>query len=453
MNTTVNDNPEKEVNFQNDLQSIDLQSIDLLQEDMPLIPLSSKAAKPRIELLAPAGDLERLKMAVTYGADAVYLGGQVFGMRAAAKNFDLETMEEGVAFAHGHNAKVYLTLNIIPHDEDLDALPAYLESIKHIPIDAYIVSDPGTFDLIKEMFPETHIHVSTQANTTNTRTLKFWHRMGAQRVVLARELSFDEIHQINNNKPEDLELEAFVHGAMCISYSGRCLLSNYMIQRDANRGECAHPCRWKYAIVEEKRPGEYMPVYEDETGTYLFNSKDLCMVNHIPELVSAGITSLKIEGRMKTAHYVATVVRVYRMAIDAYLQDPSTWQPDPAWIEELNKASHRPFTTGFYCGQPGPEEHIYQDPKQLRTYDFVAKVLSYDPATNTATVEQRNRFYDGDHLEIIGPHKPLAHFTVTHLKDAEGQAIDNAPHPQQVVSFKVPFAVAPNDLIRKIRTD
>ena len=448
MNIKENFNPDNEVNFQNDLQYIDMQ-----QEDIFPTPLSSETEKPQIELLAPAGDLERLKMAITYGADAVYLGGQVFGLRAAAKNFSVEDLEAGVAFAHEHNAKVYLTLNIIPHDEDLEGLPAYLETIKHIPIDAFIVSDPGTFDLIQEMFPETHVHISTQANTTNTRTLKFWHRMGAQRVVVARELSFNEIENINENKPTDLELEAFVHGAMCISYSGRCLLSNYMIQRDANRGECAHPCRWKYSIVEEKRPGEYMPVYEDETGTYFFNSKDLCMVNHIPELVRAGITSLKIEGRMKTAHYVATVVRVYRMAIDAYLQDPANWQPDPAWMEELNKASHRPFTTGFYFGNPGPEEHIYEDPKQLRTYDFVAKVISYDPTTGTATVEQRNRFFDGDTLEIIGPHKELRHFTVTDLKDADGQAIENAPHPQQVVSFKVPFEVAPNDIIRKERSE
>ena len=408
-------------------------------------------AEYQVELLAPAGDLERLKIAITYGADAVYLGGQVFGLRAAAKNFTVEDLEEGVAFAHARGARVYLTLNIIPHDDDLVALPAYLESIRHIPLDAFIVSDPGTFDLIQEMMPHTQLHISTQANTTNTRTLKFWHRMGASRVVLARELTLEEITRINAEKPEALELEAFVHGAMCISYSGRCLLSNFMIQRDANKGECAHPCRWKYSIVEEKRPGETMPVYEDETGTYIFHSKDMCLINHIPQLLQAGITSLKIEGRMKTAHYVATVVRAYREAIDRYLADPNHWQPDPAWMEELNKASHRPFTTGFYFGPPGPEDHIYQDYQGDRTYDFVAKILSYDPETHTATAQQRNRFFDGDEVEIIGPHRELRRFTVTHLKDDTGQYIDNAPHPMQVVTFQVPFEVVPEEIVRKER--
>ncbi|SMP48944.1 peptidase U32 family protein [Anoxynatronum buryatiense] len=406
---------------------------------------------PSIELLAPAGDLERLKTAVIYGADAVYLGGQVFGLRAAAKNFSVSQLEEGVAFAHGHGAKVYLTLNIIPHEDDLKELPEYLNTISHIPLDAFIVSDPGTFDMVQELAPQIPIHISTQANTTNSQSLKFWHRLGAQRVVLARELSLQEIAQIRKEVPATLELEAFIHGAMCISYSGRCLLSNYMIQRDANRGECAHPCRWKYHLVEEKRPGEYMPVYEDATGTYIFHSKDLCLIQHLPQLIKAGITSLKIEGRMKTVHYVATVVRAYRMALDAYLTDPDNWVPDPTWMQELSKASHRPFTTGFYFDAPGPEDHIYEDTDQSRSYDFIAKIIDFDPHTMTATAEQRNRFFEGDEVEIIAPHRVLQRFTITKLKNEAGESIEQAPHPQQIVTFQVPFEVVPEALIRKER--
>ena len=409
--------------------------------------------KQSVELLAPAGDLERLKMAVLYGADAVYLGGQVFGLRAAAKNFTVSQLEEGVAFAHARNANVYLTLNIIPHESDLDHLPAYLESIQHIPLDAFIVSDPGTFDLVQETLPDVPIHISTQANNTNSRSLHFWQRQGASRVVLARELSLDEIHRLNQNRPTALEMEAFVHGAMCISYSGRCLLSNYMIQRDANRGECAHPCRWKYHLVEEQRPGEYMPVYEDETGTYIFHSKDLCMIRHLPELIETGVSSLKIEGRMKTVHYVATVVWAYRQALDAYLENPQTWQMDPAWEEELAKASHRPFTTGFYLDLPNEQDHIYQDTDEPRTYDFIAKILSYDPDTHTAVAEQRNRFYEGDQVEIIGPRRPLRRFAIRSLKDETGNPIHQAPHPQQVVSFMVPFPVIPDEIIRVKRPE
>ena len=404
----------------------------------------------KIELLAPAGDLERLKMAILYGADAVYIGGQVFGLRAAAKNFSLEEMAAGVAFAHQHNASVYLTLNIIPHNEDMESLPEYLESLKTIPLDGVIVSDPGTFDLVQQYAPQFPIHISTQANSTNLNTVNFWHRLGAKRVVMARELSLKEIKKIHDGKPEELELEGFIHGAMCISYSGRCLLSNYMIGRDANKGGCAHPCRWKYSIVEEQRPGEYMPVYEDETGTYIFHSKDLCMIKHIPALIQAGITSLKIEGRMKTIYYVATVVRVYRQALDAYLTDPDNWEFKPEWLEELQKASHRPYTTGFYFDKPSEADQIYEETHGARSYDFIGLIESWDPETQIATIQQRNRFFDGDTVELISPQRDEAlHFSVTDLKNEDGEPIDNAPHPQQIVTCQVPFPVYQNDILRK----
>ena len=405
-----------------------------------------------IELLAPAGDLERLKIAILYGADAVYIGGQVFGLRAAAKNFSLEEMAEGVAFAHQHNASVYLTLNILPHNEDMKGLKDYLASIQHIPLNGVIVSDPGTFDLVQRYAPQVPIHISTQANSTNIHTVNFWHRLGATRVVMARELSLKEIKEIHNEKPKDLELEGFIHGAMCISYSGRCLLSNYMIGRDANRGGCAHPCRWRYSIVEEQRPGEYMPVYEDETGTYIFHSKDLCMIKHLPQLIEAGLTSLKIEGRMKTIYYVATVVRVYRQALDAYLKDPDNWEFNPEWLEELQKASHRPFTTGFYHHKPSEEDQIYDETYGARSYDFIGLVKHWDPENQTATIQQRNRFYNRDQVELIGPGREKAlHFTITELKNEDGEPIDNAPHPKQIVTCKVPFPLYPNEILRKER--
>jgi len=303
----------------------------------------------KVELLAPVGDLERLKIAVLYGADAVYLGGQIFGMRATAKNFTLDQLREGVLFAHGYGVKIYLTVNIIPHNKDLAELSEYIKQIYNIGVDAVIVSDLGTFGIIKELAPDIEIHISTQANTTNYATVNFWNKLGAKRVVLARELSFNEIKEINEKKNEYVDLEAFVHGAMCISYSGRCLLSNYMANRDANKGECAQPCRWNYYLVEEKRPNEYMPVYEDDKGTYIMNSKDLCMIEYIPQLIDSGISSLKIEGRMKTAYYVATTVRAYRMAIDSYYENPEEWKFNPEWMRELRKSSHRDILLVFTC--------------------------------------------------------------------------------------------------------
>lgn len=406
-----------------------------------------------VELLAPAGDLERLKFAIVYGANAVYIGGQIFGLRAAAKNFTLEEMAEGVEFAHKRGAKVFVTANIIPHNEDLEELPDYLRKLQEIGIDAVIVSDPGTMSMVKEIVPDMEIHVSTQANNTNYRTVKFWHDMGAERVVLARELSFAEIKDIRDRIPQQLELEAFVHGAMCISYSGRCLLSNYMANRDANRGECAQPCRWNYHIVEEKRPGEYMQVYEDERGTYIMNSKDLCMIEYIPQLIEAGINSLKIEGRMKTTFYVATVIRAYRLAIDSYLKNPEGWSFKPEWMEELKKSSHRDFTTGFYVDKPGPKDHIYDVVQYVRTYDFIGAVKAYNPETKIATIEQRNRFFRGDAIEILGPQEKITKMVIEEMWDEEGNSIEVAPHPQQIVKMKIEDYVDEFYLLRKEKLD
>ncbi len=405
----------------------------------------------RVELLAPAGDLERLKMAVMYGADAVYLGGQIFGLRAAAKNFTPETMKEGVDFAHKRGVKVFLTLNIIPHNDDFEGLEDYLRQVEKIGIDGVIVSDPGTFQIVRETIPEIDIHISTQANTTNYRTINFWQQQGAKRVVLARELSFKEIREIKEKARPDVELEAFVHGAMCISYSGRCLLSNYMANRDANRGECAQPCRWNYYLVEEQRPGEYMPVYEDEKGTYFMNSKDLSMIGHIPEMIESGIESLKIEGRMKTIYYVATIVRAYRMAIDAYYEDPENWSFQPEWLEEIKKVSHREFTTGFYFEKPDEKEHIYQDKTYHRDYTFVGLVKEYDPGKKIALIEQRNRFFKGDTVEIVGPGKEVFTMDIKEMINEEGEAIEVAPHPKQLVRIPVDHPVKPYDMLRKER--
>ncbi|KAB3527611.1 peptidase U32 family protein [Alkaliphilus serpentinus] len=407
----------------------------------------------KIELLAPAGDLERLKVAVIYGADAVYVGGQIFGLRSAAKNFSIEDLKEAVEFAHSRGVKVYVTANIIPHNEDLTDLPDYLVELGKVGIDALIISDPGTFSIVQEVLPDMEIHISTQANNTNYRTINFWYKQGAKRVVLARELSLNEIKEISEKIPEDLELEGFIHGAMCMSYSGRCLLSNYMANRDANRGECAQPCRWKYHIVEEKRPGEFMPVYEDETGTYIMNSKDLCMIQHIPEVIEAGINSLKIEGRMKTTYYVATTVRAYRMAIDEYLKDPKNWRSNPQWLEELNKASHRDFTTGFYFQRPDEKEHIYSDQSYVRTYDFIGLVKEYDEKEKVALIEQRNRFFKGDHIEVVGPREEIYERVIEEMWDIDGNQIDVAPHPQQLVKIKIDYPLKPFDLLRKIREE
>ncbi|WP_027628064.1 peptidase U32 family protein [Ruminiclostridium cellobioparum] len=403
----------------------------------------------KVELLAPAGNLEKLKMAILYGADAVYIGGQRFGLRASADNFSLEDMREGLEFAHERNCKVYVTVNIIPHNQDLVGLPEYIKQLDELGVDAVIVSDPGIFNIVRSTAPDMEIHISTQANNTNYMSAKFWYDLGAKRIVVARELSFDEIREMAAMTPKDLDIEAFIHGAMCISYSGRCLLSNYMTGRDSNKGACSHPCRWKYQLVEEKRPGEYYPVYEDERGTYIFNSKDLCMIEHIPELVESGIFSLKIEGRMKSSFYVATVVSAYRKAIDAYMSDPENYRYDPEWLAELSKASHREYTTGFYFNKTTGEDQIYNTSSYIRDYDFVGMVLEYDRETGIAKIEQRNRMIVGDEIEVVVPGKDYFVQIIEAMKNDEGESIRTAPHAQMIVYMPVKQEVVPFTILRR----
>ena len=406
--------------------------------------------KNKFELLAPAGDLEKLKTAIIYGADAVYFGGEMFSLRAGAGNLTIEEMKEGVAFCHDRGKRAYLTINIFAHNEDIEPLTKYLNDVKDIGIDAFIVSDPGIIDLIQEIIPNAEIHLSTQANMTNYRTANFWHKMGVERLVLARELTFKEIEGIRANIPEDMELEAFVHGAMCISYSGRCLLSNFMIERDANRGACAHPCRWKYALVEEKRPGEYYPVEEDERGTYILNSRDLCMIEHLPKIIESGIMSAKIEGRMKSVFYVATIVHAYRKAIDAYFADPENYQFNPEWMNELKKVSHREFTTGFYFDKATNKDQDYQTSAYTRDYSFVGLVKSYDEETGYAVVEQRNKMTVGEEIEVFGPDIEFFKMNISEIYDNEsGEAMESAPHPQQILKMKMDKPVKPNYILRK----
>ncbi len=406
----------------------------------------------KIELLAPAGDLEKLKTALIYGADAVYFGGEMFSLRSAAGNLNIDEIKEGVEFAHNLGKRAYLTTNIFAHNEDVKPFMEYLEKIKEIPIDAFIVSDPGVLSMIKSVIPNAEIHLSTQANMTNYMTAKFWQSQGVSRIVLARELSFDEIRKIYDEIGSQMEIEAFIHGAMCISYSGRCLLSNFMIERDANRGECAHPCRWKYQLVEEKRPGAYYPIEEDERGTYIMNSKDLCMIEHIPEIIKSGITSLKIEGRMKSMFYVATVVRAYRKAIDSYLADPDNYKFDNTWLEELNKASNREFTTGFYFDKPDNEDQNYVTNAYSREYDFLGVVREYDESTSMALVEQRNKINVGDEIEVFGPGIEYFTMKVEKMLDAEtGEAIESAPHAQQMINIEMNFPVNKDFLLRRKR--
>ncbi len=404
----------------------------------------------KIELLAPAGDLEKLKIAIDYGADAVYFGGEMFGLRSGAKNFTIEDIRDGVDYTHKYGRKIYMAINIFAHNEDIHLLEDYLLSLKGIPIDAFIVSDPGIYLSIKAKLPEAEIHLSTQANTTNYKAAEFWHSQGIKRIVLARELSLDEITELRVNTSPQLEIEAFVQGAMCISYSGRCLMSNIMTDRDANRGECSHPCRWQYHLVEEKRPGEYFPIFEDERGSYVFNSKDLCMLEFIPELINAGLTSAKIEGRMKSVFYVATVVGAYRKAIDSYYQNPESYRFDQNLLTELKKVSHRNFTTGFYFNKPSNEDQNYQTSSYTREYDFLGIVKSYDDENRLATIEQRNRIFVGDQIEIIGPYTDYFDQTVEMMLNPEGEHIDSAPHAQQIIQIKMNKPVKENFMLRKL---
>ncbi|MBS6397038.1 MAG: U32 family peptidase [Clostridiales bacterium] len=401
------------------------------------------------ELLIPASSLEVLKIAVIFGADAVYIGGEAFGLRAKAKNFSMDEMAEGIRFAHAHQVKVYVTANILAHNEDLDGARQYFQELKEIKPDALIISDPGMFMIAREVCPEIEIHISTQANNVNYMTFRFWQQQGAARVVTGRELSLKEIRQIREHIPPELEIETFVHGAMCISYSGRCLLSNFFTGRDANQGACTHPCRWKYAVVEETRPGEYMPVYENERGTYIFNSKDLCMIEHLPDLIDAGVDSLKIEGRMKTALYVATVARTYRRALDDYAKDPALYEQNMPWyLDQISNCTYRQFTTGFFYGKPDEAAQIYDSNTYVKEYTYLGIAWETDEE-GRCRIEQRNKFSVGEKIEIMKPDGQNAEVTVEGIWDEEGNAQESAPHPKQVLWVKLSKCPEKMDILRR----
>lgn len=405
-------------------------------------------AMKKPELLVPASSLEVLKTAVRYGADAVYIGGEVFGLRAKAKNFSLEEMAEGVEFAHEHGVKVYVTANILAHNADIEPVKVYFNDLKKVKSDALIISDPAIFTIAKEVLPEMELHISTQANNTNYGTYNFWYNLGAKRVVSARELSIKEISEIRKNIPKDMEIETFVHGAMCISYSGRCLLSSFMTGRDANKGACTHPCRWKYAVVEENRPGEYMPIEENERGTYIFNSKDLCMIDHIPELVEAGIDSFKIEGRMKTALYVATVARTYRMAIDDYFENPDKYRENiPKYKKLISQCTYRQYTTGFFFGKPDETTQIYDANVYERDYVYLG-IVGDETAPLEYSLEQKNKFYTGQKIEVMKPDGRDIEVRVVSIKDEEGNEMESCPHPKQKLTINLGMELDKGDILR-----
>lgn len=386
------------------------------------------------ELLAPAGNLEKLKVAIKFGADAVYLGGSKLNLRAFADNFTDEELKEGVQYAHERGKKVYVTLNIIPHNNDFNGLEDYLKKLYSIGVDAIIVADPGIIMTAKEVVPELEVHLSTQANSVNYKSTIFWHNLGIKRVVIAREMSLKEIIELKEKIPETCDIEAFIHGSMCMAYSGRCLLSNYLTGRDSNRGACAQPCRYKYYLTEEKRPNEKYEVLEDDRGTYIMNSKDLCMINHIPELIEAGITSFKIEGRMKSSYYVASVVKAYREAIDEYIINPKEYKFNPRWMDYLLKPSHRCYTTGFYFNEPNKQ--YYENSTYIRDYDIVGIVKEYDPITKIATIEQRNKVFVNDEVEVLVPIEDNFNITLKEMKNNQGRLIENAPSAQMIFTIK-----------------
>ena len=403
----------------------------------------------KTELLIPASSLEVLKVAVMFGADAVYIGGEAFGLRAKAKNFSPEEMKQGIEFAHEHGVKVYVTANILAHNYDLDGARAYFKELKEMRPDGLIIADPGMFTLAKEICPEIDVHISTQSNNTNYETYRFWEKLGATRVVSARELSIKEIKEIREHISDKMEIETFVHGAMCISYSGRCLLSNYFTSRDANQGACTHPCRWKYAVVEESRPGEYLPVYENERGTYIFNSKDLCMIEHIPDLIDAGIDSLKIEGRMKTALYVATVARTYRKALDDFAESPEKYQENMPWyLDQISNCTYRQFTTGFFYGKPNEETQIYDSNTYVKEYTYLGIVGERNEQGWYAT-EQRNKFSVGDLIEVMKPDGRNVEVHVKAIYDEEGNPMESCPHPKQKLYVDLGMELDQYDILRK----
>ena len=403
----------------------------------------------KVELLAPAGNLYKLKIALKYGADAVYIGGEAFSLRVAADNFTPEEMKEGIEFAHAMGKKVYVTANIIPHNRDLKEMERYFKEIYELGADAVLISDLGAFNICKKAAPDLEIHISTQANNTNYMTVQSWHEMGAKRVVLAREMTLTEVREIRDNISRDCELEIFMHGAMCVSYSGRCLLSNYMTARDSNYGACSHPCRWQYALMEEKRPGEYMPVFENERGTFIMNSKDLCMIEHVPELIASGVSSLKIEGRVKSEYYVATIVAAYRKAIDKYYENPPRYVFNPEWLKEVKKVSHRDYYTGFFFGIPDTGAQIYGTSSYIRECDIVGIVLDYDEKTKLAKVSQRNRFFTGDEIEIMQPGEDYFTQKVEVLKDENMNDIEVANHAAMTLYIKTDKPVVKDAMIRQ----
>ncbi len=405
----------------------------------------------KVELLAPAGDLEKFKTAIQYGADAVYLAGDKLGLRTASKNLSLDDIKEATKLAHSLDKKVYLTLNVISHNKDLEGVDEYIQSMDDAGVDAFIVSDPGIFQKVKTLAPSKEIHISTQANITNTATVEFWHSLGADRVILARELSLKEIKEIKDEVKDKIMIEAFVHGAMCMSYSGRCLLSNFMTGRNANMGDCAHPCRYKYYLMEETRPGEYYPITEDEKGTYIMNSKDLCMINYIPELIEAGVDSFKIEGRVKSEYYVATVINQYRKAIDDYYEDLDKYiynRDNNVYLDEIKKVSHRDFTTAFFFGDVKNASLTYDNSSYIRLYDFVAKVLDYDEDKKLMKLQERNKFSIGDEVEIFGP-KFYDKFTIEKIYDENMQEVDNINTPMKEAYLPYDKKVQYNYMIRR----
>src|SRR5690554_1658844 len=398
--------------------------------------------------MAPAGDLEKLKLAVLYGADAVYCAGQDYGLREGAGNLTIEELKEAVEFVHSRCSRIYVTVNIIPHNQDLEQLPGYLHKLEGLGVDALIIADPGVLKIIRDQQIRIPLHLSTQANTVNHASVSFWAEQGFERVILARELSCQEIRGIRQQS--ELELEIFVHGSMCISYSGRCLLSNYLAERDANRGRCAHSCRWQYYLVEAKRPDEYFPILEDERGSYIMNSRDLCLIEYLPEIVQAGVDAIKIEGRMKSLHYVAAVTAVYRKVLDSYFQDPENYQFDEKWYNELQKVTNRGFTSGFFLSPPGPEDHNYDSSAYRRDYDFIGLVREYLPRSGEALVEVRNKLYKGNSVEIIGPEFDSFQLELDYIIDQEsGESVETAPHPRQLIRIPVKRAVKPYYLLRR----
>ncbi len=402
------------------------------------------------ELLAPAGDLSKLKTAIQYGADAVYAGGEEFSMRTACDNFTPEQLKYGIDFAKQNGKKIYIAANVIMRNRDLDDLYHFSKQLYEYGADAVIVSDLGAFDIIKESAPKLDIHISTQANIVNYRSAQKWYDMGAKRVVLARELNCDEVTEIRNKTDKDLELEMFVHGAMCISYSGRCLLSNYMTGRDSNKGDCAQSCRWNYYLMEEKRPGEYMRITESENGSFIFNSKDMCLIEYIPEIVNSGVTSLKIEGRVKSEYYVATVVKAYRKELDKFMENPGSYKLSPNAIEELCKVSHRYYSKGFWHNDCETNGQIYETSSYIRDYDIIGTVTSCDENGN-AVILQRNKFSVGEAIEILQPEDDFISFEIAEMKNAKGEAIESAPHAQMEVRMKLPSAVPENSMLRRKR--